>query len=259
MNKHGSYDTPAELELRSADKLFGKMDFWFYLGLWGVVRRCNRVLNHDFSVDNWKKQSYDVFHLVERCGGKVHVSGIDNLRKMEAPFVYVSNHMSLVETFLLPVQMLDTSDIAIILKESLMKYPVFGKLLESLRPIVVKRKNPKEDLQTVLKASERVLGEEHRSILVFPQSTRTTEFNPADFNTLGVKLAQRNGVPVVPVALKTDFLKPGKLVRDLGPIDRSQEVYFKFGEPMEVTKANSREVHDTCTAFIASALADWRS
>lgn len=253
LNKNGNYNTPADMRYSP----FSNMDIMFYLGLGAIIRRGAAHLSRDFSPANWKIYSYQLLSLVESCRGMIHISGIDNLRKSNPPYVYVANHMSLLETFIIPVLILDISDVAIILKEDLMKYPVFVKLLKALKPILVTRKNPKEDLQTVLKEGARVLQEEKRSILVFPQSTRTANFNPNDFNTLGIKLAQRNNVPCVPIAVKTDFLMPGRIVRDIGRIDRSQPIHLKIGEPTAVTKENSRQIHEDIINFISSSLNEW--
>ena len=97
-------------------------------------------------------------------------------------------------------------------KESLLKYPFFGPVLGSREPIVVGRSNPREDLVAVLEGGEARL-KQGRSVIVFPQSTRSSVFDPAHFNTIGVKLAKRAGVPVIPVALKTDAWGNGNLQR----------------------------------------------
>ena len=72
------------------------------------------------------------------------------------------------------------------------------------------------------------------SIVIFPQSTRSVEFNPEDFNSLGVKLARKANVDIVPIALKTDWWGNGKLIKELGPIDRHKHIHIKFGEPMKI-------------------------
>jgi 1-acyl-sn-glycerol-3-phosphate acyltransferase len=253
INKNGFYDTPEDLKYG----LFSKVDILFYLRLWRVIHNAAQHLSKDFTPDNWKIYSYAAHALVEAHRGKIHITGLENVKNVQQPCVYVANHMSLVETFMIPVLLLDFSDVTIILKEDLMKYPSLGKLLKALKPICVARKNPREDLQLVLKEGAKSLQEKKRSLLIFPQSTRTPEFNPSDFNTLGVKLAQRNNVPCVPIALKTDFLTPGKIVRDLGKIDPSKHLHFKIGKPVTVTKENSRQVHADICNFISSSIEEW--
>jgi 1-acyl-sn-glycerol-3-phosphate acyltransferase len=145
--------------------------------------------------------------------------------------------------------------VSIVLKESLLRYPVFGTILRAIDPIVVRREKPREDLKVVLKEGQAALGA-GRFVLVFPQHTRSLVFDPASFNSIGVKLAQRSDVPVVPLALKTDFLGIGKLVKDIGRLDRSKTVQFRIGPPMHVEK-DTRKVHAETVSFIAAQLREW--
>jgi len=94
------------------------------------------------------------------------------------------------------------------------------------------------------------------SVVIFPQSTRNTEFNPIEFNSLGVKLAGRAGVPIVPVAIKTDFWENGRVFKDLGPISRNKPVYIEFHSPMSV-KGNGKEENEKIIDFISSKLKSW--
>jgi 1-acyl-sn-glycerol-3-phosphate acyltransferase len=107
-----------------------------------------------------------------------------------------------------------------------------------------------------MEEGERILRDEGRSIIVFPQATRSPQFAPAEFNSLGVKLARAAGVPVVPLALKTDFHGIGRWIRDLGPVARSKPVHFEFGPAMNVT-GNGRDQHAACVDFIVSRLRAW--
>ena len=64
------------------------------------------------------------------------------------------------------------------------------------------------------------------------------------------------GVPVVPVAIKTDFHGNGKWIKDMGPIDPGQTLYFKFGKPLPV-EGKSRDVHRQVVDFITQNLLAW--
>ena len=92
--------------------------------------------------------------------------------------------------------------------------------------------------------------------MVFPQATRNPAFRPAVFNSLGVKLAARSGVPVVPLALKTDFSGIGPIVKEFGKIRRDRTVHFRFGEPCDPA-AGQKETHAAVIDFIASAMREW--
>jgi 1-acyl-sn-glycerol-3-phosphate acyltransferase len=95
-----------------------------------------------------------------------------------------------------------------------------------------------------------------RSVLVFPQSTRSPVFDPAVFNSLGVKLAARSGVPVVPLALKTDFSGIGPIVKEWGRVDRRKTVHFRFGEPLDPS-SGGRTTHAAVVDFIAGSVREW--
>ena len=62
------------------------------------------------------------------------------------------------------------------------------------------------------------------SVLIFLQTTRELRFDPKKFNTLGIKLAKRAKVPVIPVAVKTDVWGMGKWIKDFGRFDPSKPV-----------------------------------
>ena len=98
---------------------------------------------------------------------------------------------------------------------------------------------------------------EGKSLIVFPQSTRTASFEPEKFNSLGIKIAKSAGVPVVPFALKTDFLSQGKgIFRDLGPVHPGRHTWFEFGPAMEIT-GNGQEQLQQTVEFIQSRLEEW--
>jgi 1-acyl-sn-glycerol-3-phosphate acyltransferase len=127
--------------------------------------------------------------------------------------------------------------------------------MRSRDPIIVGRSDPRKDLEAVMNGGMQLLSK-GISIVIFPQSTRSLVFKPEDFNSLGIKLAKKAGVKVVPIALKTDYWGNGKIIKELGPIDRKKLIHFRFGEPIEVT-GNGKEENQRIIEFIQSSLAEW--
>ena len=127
--------------------------------------------------------------------------------------------------------------------------------MNALDFIAVHRQNPREDLKVVLnEGSRRIqLG---CSVVIFPQATRSVVFDRKNFNTLGVKLARKAGVPVVPIALKTDFHGSGRRLKDIGPINPELPLYFKFGSPIPVV-GNEHIAHQRVLEFICENLRSW--
>jgi len=209
------------------------------------------------SLDNikWAMYSHRVLRIVESAGGRLNISGLEYVAGHQGPLVYIGNHMSLAETMILPGIALAFNRVNFVIKEELRHYPVFGPIFSSLGLIAVSRKNPREDLKVVLHEGHKFI-DNGGSLIIFPQATRKVEFDEAAFNTLGVKLASRAGVPVVPVAIKTDFHGNGKWIKDMGPIDPRKTLYFKFGKPLPVT-GKSRDVHHQVVDFITQNLLTW--
>ena len=98
--------------------------------------------------------------------------------------------------------------------------------------------------------------EEGVSVIVFPQATRHLRFQTDQFNSLGIKLAGRAGVQALPVAIKTDFWQPGRLLKDFGPLDRKQEIHIEFGEALDI-EGNGRAQHQAVVEFIRTRLVAW--
>ena len=63
-------------------------------------------------------------------------------------------------------------------------------------------------------------------------------------------------MPVIPLALKTDFWTSGKILKDFGPLDPSKKIFFEFGEPFEV-KGSGKAEHQRVVDFIKGRLEKW--
>jgi 1-acyl-sn-glycerol-3-phosphate acyltransferase len=224
--------------------------------IWEIIKARWLVGQGKYDRAAWAETAYAIFKMAEGSGGRFHISGLDNIRDLDAPVVFVSNHMSSLEGNILGCLLPLHQEVNFVVKESLMRYPVFGPVVGAREPIAVGRANPREDLQKVLVEGTQKL-QNGRSVLLFPQHTRTATFIPAEFNSLGIKLANRAKVPAVPIAVKTDFLINGRYLRDFGPLDRSQPIYLTFGRPFPVE--NSKEAHHQVLEFIQQHLKDWQN
>lgn len=248
-----SYESP-ERDTGVFARYFPSMAFhWKMLSIYW---RSNRyAVKGLLDGDRWALGSLEVLNALESVGVRFSVDNLDILKHLDGPVVFVGNHMSTLETMILPCLIQPFCDVTFITKESLLRFPVFGPVLQAREPVTVGRKDPREDLKAVLGGGKERL-DSGRSIIVFPQTTRRTVFDPSQFNTIGVKLASRASVPVVPIALKTDAWGVGSLVKDFGPIDPELKVHIVFGEPVEV-QGSGRDVHERVVAFIEGKLKEW--
>lgn len=251
-----SYHTPERRYLSLREKLILNSRLYFTLKYFIIVLRTRRQARKKiYDTSNWSDSSFYILRFIENTGGMFHITGMENIAKTEGPVLFIGNHMSTLETMILPCIVAPFREVTFVVKESLVRHPLFGDVMRSRNPIVVGRTDPRKDLEAVMNGGMDLL-KNGISIIIFPQSTRNVEFNPEEFNSLGVKLAKKAGVEVVPVALKTDFWGNGTLIKELGPIDRHKPIHIKFGEPFSIT-GNGKEENQRIIDFIQSSLAEW--
>lgn len=258
LQRVGYISNPEELRKKVLPKGFRSWWRFYIVGTLGtVIVGLKAIIKGDFTPRTFAKMSFRMIQMVEASGTSVEIYDTDKLNSIKGkPCVFVGNHMSLVETFHLPCIVSSFCKTTIIAKSSLAKYPFFGQCLRAVKPILLDRKNPRKDLnETLSQGTERLKS--GLSIILFPQGARTTVFDPRKFNSLGAKLARSAGVPIIPVACKTDYASCGKILKDFGPIDPSKTVKYAIGPILDPNTLSQVELQDACTKFIAGKLTEW--
>lgn len=254
---NNSYYTTENKRLTFFGRLRLNNRIYFTLKYAGVVLRTRKqAIKKLYDTKAWTDSSFEILQFIEKSGGRFHITGMENITSHDGPVLFISNHMSTLETMVMPCIIGPHRELTFVVKESLVKHPFFGDVMRSRNPIVVGRTDPRKDLEAVMNGGADLLSK-GVSIIIFPQSTRSLEFKPEEFNSLGVKLAKKAGVPVVPVAIKTDFWGNGKLIKELGPLDSKKTIYFKFGEPFLIT-GNGKEDNQRIIEFIHTSLLEWK-
>jgi 1-acyl-sn-glycerol-3-phosphate acyltransferase len=253
------YTTAANAPVSILNRILGGWRWAFYVQYLAVVLAARRLAVRGLYDDPaWVKSSLAVLRAVERNRGHFDIAGLDNLRSSvkDGPFVFISNHMSTLETQILPALIAPLMPVTFVVKESLVTNPAFGPIMRSRDPVVVGRRNPREDLEEVLREGG---GRLRRgvSLVIFPQSTRSPVFRRESFNTLGVKLAAASGAAAFPIAVKTDFWGEEGLFRGFGPLRPERTIHLEFGKPLRVS-GRGKEQHLAILEFIESRLKLWQ-
>jgi 1-acyl-sn-glycerol-3-phosphate acyltransferase len=120
--------------------------------------------------------------------------------------------------------------IAVLLKDSLFKWPIVGQAFTLAHFIPVNRKDRESAIASVEKAAEAMRN--GQSFLIYPEGTRSSDGRLQEFKKGAVVLAIKAGVPVVPVlcsgaqrvmAKRSMVIRPGEIVVEfLEPIDASK-------------------------------------
>lgn len=228
----------------------------FYLKMARIVMADSRAARQGLYTDErWIRGSRMMAGALESVGIRMNVENTASFINLPSPCVFVGNHMSVLETFILPGIIQPHRDLTFVVKESLLTYPIFKDIMASRRPIIVSRVNPRRDLETVLREGVNRL-KASSSVILFPQTTRHSLFDPARFNSLGVKLARRAGVPVIPIAIKSDAWGNGRWLKDFGRISPRIPVRIAFGDPIPVS-GTGRAAQELLVQFISRRLREW--
>ena len=153
-------------------------------------------------------------------------SGLDNVPP--PPFVYCSNHQSLLDVLVLGSVL--PGDFKWAAKRSLMKIPFLGWHLKLAGHVPVDRGAGTRAAAEVIGRFVEVLGQ-GKPLLVFPEGTRSEDGLLRDFKNGGFYAAVRAGVPVVPVALEGThhLMKKGAIDTGDGTM---RKVSVKIGAPL---------------------------
>lgn len=254
-DKYG--DNDCYLSPAAKPAAFPSLAFYSQLALGPVPWLFGKAAHGQCDDNAWIYGSAWCGDILENIGCSIDIRGMANLTRIKGPCVFIANHMSTLETFLLPGMIRPRMKLTFVVKRSLVKLPLFGPVMRSRDPVVVDRVNPRADLQAVLDGGLERLRK-GISIVVFPQSTRSLMFEPEHFNTIGVKLARKADVPVIPIVLKTDVWGQGSRIKELGKVRPALPARFLFGEPISI-EGNGKGEHAMIRDFIGDTLGAWQA
>ena len=155
---------------------------------------------------------------------KIIIRGKENIIKNEKFFI-ASSHQSMFETFYL--QTIFNSPI-FILKNELLKIPIFGWYLKKIGSISVKRNKISRDNLGLIDKIKNSVQNTNRPILIFPQATRALPDDRVPFKKGVGRIYKELGIKCQPVAInsgrvwqKNNILKSNKtiIISILNPIE----------------------------------------
>ena len=159
---------------------------------------------------------------------KIIIKGKENIIKNEKFFI-ASSHQSMFETFYL--QTIFNSPI-FILKNELLKIPIFGWYLKKIGSISVNRNKTTKDNLGFIEKIKKSIQSSNRPILIFPQATRVLPEDRIPFKKGVGRIYKELGIKCQPVAInsgrvwqKNNILKSNKCITIsiLNPINPGME------------------------------------
>ena len=179
------------------------------------------------------------------CGVRYEIRGREQLPA--GPCVILANHQCEWETIYLQIL---KPPVCTVLKQELLRIPLFGWGLRLLHPIALDRSRPARAMKQVLTQGKQRL-DEGLSVLIFPEGTRVAPGQRKRYNKSGAVIACRAGVPVLPVAHNAGERWPGRhWVKNPGRLS------LVVGKPIETDGRTPEEVLVEVEAWIEARLAE---
>ena len=168
--------------------------------------------------------------LLKITGSTVTVSGKENIP--DEPVLYVGNHRSYFDV----VTGYACTDgcCGFVAKKEMEKIPLLSSWMRLISCLFLDRQNVKEGLKTILAAIDMVKN--GTSVWIFPEGTRSQTEEMLEFKEGSMKIAEKSGCAIIPVAFKgTDDVFEKHV-----PFIRPANIQIQFGEPI-YPKQLSRE------------------
>ena len=140
---------------------------------------------------------------------KIIIKGKDNIINDEKFFI-ASSHQSMFETFFL--QTIFNSPV-FILKNELMRIPVFGWYLKKIGSISIKRDKITKDNLNFFENILEIIQNSKRPIIIFPQSTRVLPEDRPPFKKGASRIYEKLNILCQPVAINSGYVWPKKGIK----------------------------------------------
>ncbi|MFN3700433.1 MAG: 1-acyl-sn-glycerol-3-phosphate acyltransferase [Alphaproteobacteria bacterium] len=159
-------------------------------------------------------------------GLRFEIRGLEHLPKDGKSYIIAAKHQSAYETMKLHTLF---GDPAIILKQELLKIPLWGAYLKKSDVIAIDRSTPDAAIASIQDGAKRMMSQ-NRPIVIFPQGTRvrtdqTAQDKPYKIGVM--RIQEATGLPIIPLALNSGYFWPRK-----GWFKRPGTVAFEFLPPI---------------------------
>lgn len=191
-------------------------------------------------VEKWKyKSDLIALRLVQwafKCmlfiaGTKLIVIGEENVPK-DQPVLYIPNHRSYFDILLIYSRVPGLT--GFVSKDSMLKFYLLRDWMKKLHCLFLNRENPREGLKTILQGIENIKS--GISMCIFPEGTRNKVDEMMPFKEGSLKMAEKTGCLIVPIALTNT----AEIFENHIPWLRPCKVVIEYGTPID-PKALSRE------------------
>lgn len=179
------------------------------------------------------------------CGLGYRIEGREHLPR--GPAVILCKHQSAWETIALRAWL--PPEHTWVLKRELLWVPFFGWGIAPFRPIAIDRRAGRKAVRQLLEEGRKAL-DAGRTIVIFPEGTRVAPGTRGRYGIGGALLAEKSGVPVIPIAHNAGvFWRRRGLRKYPGRID------VVVGPPIETVGLSAQEINRRVEDWIEGRVA----
>ena len=161
--------------------------------------------------------------LIKISGVRLEINGKENIAN-DKNYIFAPNHTSFID---FPVLFISVGKyLVFVAKKELKRIPIFNSILDISGFVFVDRENTDKAVKSLdeLKADIKNIP---RSIVIFPEGTRSESLELGNFKKGAAVLGINTGLPIVPVYIDGAFNWWDKNFRD-----NSNQIAVNFGEPI---------------------------
>jgi 1-acyl-sn-glycerol-3-phosphate acyltransferase len=177
-------------------------------------------------------------------GIRYEVQGDEHLNRSNV--VLLSKHQSTWETFFFPTYL--NHECCYVFKRELLYVPFFGWGIWLLDMIHINRSKGRDSFEDVVRQGVEKLAQ-GRWIIMFPEGTRIPVGQQGQYRSGGIRLAQRTGATIIPVAVNAGEVWPKKPF-----VKRPGVVKVSFGPPIECGERSIEEIRGEVEAWIETEM-----
>lgn len=185
-------------------------------------------------------ESIRVVRAVFRCllklaGVTITVKGEENIPK-DTAVLYVGNHRSYFD--ILTGYTTVPTLLGFVAKKEMEKIPILRTWMANVNCLFLDRKNIKEGLKTILQGIEKVKN--GISIWIFPEGTRNTNEDITEllpFKEGSLKIAEKSGCPVIPVAMTGT----AEVLEKHFPFITPSHITVYYGKPINIKELDPED------------------
>lgn len=183
------------------------------------------------------------------AGVRVTAEGTEKI-PTDRPVLYVGNHRGFFD--IVVSYTLFPGVTGYVAKKEMLKVPLLSLWMRYIHCLFLDRSNIKEGLKTILQGIDEV--KHGISMCIYPEGTRSrgaSETDMLEFKEGSLKIAEKSGCPVIPVAM----VGTADVLENHFPWINATRVKIRFGDPIDL-KSLSKEDRRFAGAHVRDVILD---